>query len=384
MRNRDAIMIVGCGELGGILLEYLCRVPNIGRIVVADINEDAVQRKVNSAVHGASFAGLYPDISHRTINLLDQDYSAALLAEINPCVIFNGTTLQSWWVVNEIPQELNARLYLPRVGLGAWVPMHLALTAKLMSAIKVSGINTHVVNSSFPDVTNVALSKIGMAPTVGIGNGSLLLPYIKKAAAAILDIPRCNIHVDLIAHHYHCYNWARSGTGTVAPHYLRVYDGSKDITNELGTVKDFVAKLPQYGARPGGRGGQFVVAASSLRNILDIYFDTNALGMAPGPLGLEGAYPVRLSRKGAELALPADISKEQARTLMLEAQQFDGIGSIEDNGDIRLTDEVAALYKKEFNIEWSIVTVKDSYEQAMELRKKFLEFLDRNGVSAPK
>lgn len=384
MRNRDTIMIVGCGELGGILLEYLCRIPNIGRIVVADVNADAVRRKVNSALHGASFLGLYPDITHTTIDLLNKDQSAELLAKVNPCVIFNGTTLQSWWVVNEIPQELNAKLYLPRVGLGGWVPMHLALTAKLMEAVKASGIDTHVVNSSFPDVTNVALDKLGMAPTIGIGNGCLLLPYIEKAASEMLNIPRRNINIEFIAHHYHCYNWARSGTGTEAPHHLKVYDGTRDVTAELGPIKDFVAKLPEVGARPGGRGGQYLVAASCLRNVLDIFFDTNALGMSPAPLGLEGGYPVRLSRKGAELALPAGISKEQARALMLEAQQFDGIMSIEDNGDVHLTDEVASLYKNEFKIDWSVVTVKDSFAQAGELRKKFLEFLERHGVNVPK
>ena len=384
MRDRDTILIVGCGELGGILLEYLCRVPNIGKIAVADANEDSVKRKVNSALHGAAFMGLYPEITAHTVNLLEQDKTAALLKKIDPCVIFNGTTLQSWWVVNEIPQSLNAKLYRPRVGLGGWVPMHLALTAKLMAAVKASGIDTHVVNSSFPDVTNVSLSRVGLAPTVGIGNASLLLPYFQKTAAAMLDIPRCNIRVDFIGHHYHCYNWARSGTGTEAPHYLRIYDGTRDVTEELGNIKDFVARMARECARPGGRAGQYVVAASCMRNVLDIYFDTNALGMAPGPLGLEGGYPVRLGRKGVELALPKGVSKEQARALMLEAQQFDGVLSVEGNGDIRLTDEVAAMYKEEFLIDWSVITVKDSYEQAMELRKKFSEFLERNGVNLPK
>lgn len=384
MRERDTILIVGCGELGGILLEYLCRIPNIGNIVVADIDEEHAQRKVNSALHGASYLDLYPDINSKTISLLNQDSSTELIAEVNPCIIFNGTTLQSWWVVNEIPKELNEKLYLPRVGLGAWVPMHLALTAKLMTAVKASGVDTQVVNSSFPDVVNVSLNKIDMAPTIGIGNASLLIPYIQKTAASILNIHRRNIRVDLIAHHYHCYNWARSGTGTEAPHYMRVYDGTQDITSEFGSIKDFVAQLPKYGARPGGRNGQYQVAASCLKNILDIYYDTNAQSMAPGPLGLEGGYPVRLGRAGAKLALPADITREQARALMLEAQQFDGIQYIADNGDVHVTEETAELYKHELKIDWSIITIKDSYEQALELRKKFIEFLERNGVTVPK
>jgi hypothetical protein len=42
----------------------------------------------------------------------------------------------------------------------------LALTAKLMKAVDMSGINTHVVNASFPDVTNASLARIGLAPTI--------------------------------------------------------------------------------------------------------------------------------------------------------------------------------------------------------------------------
>lgn len=384
MKTRDAILLVGCGELGGIVLEYLCRVPNIGPIVVADINEEAAFKKVNSAVHGASFIGLYPDIKPAKIDLLDKSAAAELIAKVDPCVIFNGTTMQSWWVVNEIPQELNARVYRPEVGLGGWAPMHLALTAKLMEAVKAAGVDAKVVNSSFPDGVNVSLSKAGMGPTIGVGNGCLVIPYIKKAAAALLAIPMRNINVELIAHHFHCYNWARSGTGYEAPHYLRVYDGNSDITDALGDMKTFISRLPEFGARPGGRAGQYLVASSCMRNILDIYFDTNALGMSPGPLGLEGAYPVRLSRKGAELALPKGVTKEEARNMMLAAQKFDGIDHIADNGDIHLTEGALAMYREELNIDWSVITIKDSYDQALELRKKFIEFLEKNGAALPK
>lgn len=377
-------MIVGCGELCGILLEYLCRYPGIGEIVVADVDEDRARRKVNSAIHGASFMGLYPKISHMGINLLNTEQAAEVLRQVAPCIIVNGTTLQSWWVVNEIPAEVNARLYRHKVGLGAWTPMHLALTSKLMQAVKLSGIDTHVVNTAFPDVTNVSLHKVGMAPTIGIGNACLVIPYIKKAAAEQLDIPMRNIQVELIGHHYHCYNWARAGKGTDAPFFLRVYDGCTDITSRLGTMEQFISTLPAHGARPGGRGGQYVVAASIFKNVLDIYFDTNALGMSPAPQGLEGGYPVRLSRKGAEVVMPAGITLPEARALMVEAQKYDGIQEIRDNGDVHLSPEASAMLKEELHVAWNVVTIADSFEQAGELRVKFVEFLERNGVTVPK
>lgn len=384
MKEKEKILIVGCGELGGILLEYLCRIPGIGEIVVTDVNEDWGEKKVNSAVLGASFLGLFPRITFQKMDLLDIDRTAEQIKAIDPVLIYNGTTLQSWWVVNEIPAEVNDRLYnRPKVGLGSWAAMHLGLTTKLMKAVKKSGVDTHVVNTSFPDATNVALDKIGLAPTVGIGNGGLMVPYVQKAAAEMLDIPMCNIRVDLVAHHYHCYYWARGVTDSPAPYYLEVYNGSTNITAELGGRDKFIAQLAKHGARPAGRNGQYLVAASSLRNVMAIYFDTGELTMSPGPQGLEGGYPIRLSRKGAEVVLPEGLDLATARGLMVEAQQYDGVKEINDEGGIVLTDEAAEMLSGELGVSWSVITPDESFDQAMEQRAKFREYLEKQGVKLP-
>ena len=60
--SRESILIIGAGELGGIVLEYLARIPQICEIIVSDINEEWGFRKVNSAVLGASYMGLFPQI----------------------------------------------------------------------------------------------------------------------------------------------------------------------------------------------------------------------------------------------------------------------------------------------------------------------------------
>jgi len=110
-REREKIMLVGVGELGGIVLEYLCRIPNVGPIVAADANADWGFRKTNSAIEGASYMGLYPAIEFHPIDVLNIERTAELLRTIKPTVICNATTLQSWWVVNELPPDVNAKLY---------------------------------------------------------------------------------------------------------------------------------------------------------------------------------------------------------------------------------------------------------------------------------
>jgi hypothetical protein len=383
MRDREKIMLVGIGELGGIVLEFLSRAPGVADIVTADANADWGMRKTNSAILGTSYMGLYPNIEFYSIDLLNVERTAELLEKVNPTLIYNSTTLQSWWVVNELPPEVRAQLYKPKCGLGPWTAMHLALVSKLMKAVHMSGIDTYVVNASFPDVTNASLSKVGPGPTVGIGNMDLIIPYIRKAASELLDVPISNVAVEMIGHHYHGYNWCRAGSGVDAPFYLKVCVGSQDVTKQLGAIEDFVDELPKRAVRPAGRHGQFVVAASSVKNILAIMNDTGELTHAPGPQGLEGGYPVRLSRKGAEVVLPEGMSLAEARALMQEAQKYDGIKEIRDNGDVVLTDEAYTNFKELLGVDQKTITVEDSYEQAMELKAKFHEFARKNGVEVP-
>lgn len=374
MRPRETILIVGVGELGGIVLEFLARVPGICRIVAADANTEWGLRKTNSCIEGASYAGLYPTVEFESIDLLDVGRTAELIARLEPTIIYNATTLQSWWVVNELPADVNAKLYRDRCALGPWASMHLALTYKLMQAVNLAGINCYVVNSSYPDVTNASLGRIGLAPTVGIGNMDLIIPYVQKAASEILGVPMRNVQVVLVAHHYHAYYWCRTGTGYEAPHYLRVYVGGEDVTDSLGDPKQFVAELPKRGRRPAGRHGQFVVAASSVKNILAILNDTGELTHAPGPAGLEGGYPIRLSRGGAEVVPPVGMTVEQARSLNLKGQVYDGIAEIADDGAVVMTDEAYVVFKEMLGVDCGRLTIEDSYERAMELRTKFLQF----------
>jgi hypothetical protein len=145
-------------------------------------------------------------------------------------------------------------------------------------------------------------------------------------------------------------------------------------------MKEFITELPKRGMRPAGRHGQFVVAGSCLKNIMAIFNDTGEITHAAGPQGLEGGYPVRLSRKGAEVVLPKGLTLRQAREFNLEGQQHDGVQEIKANGDVVMTDEAYNTFKEMLNIDCRVITIEDSYEQAMELRKKFHEFARKHGV----
>jgi len=132
----NSVLIVGLGELGGYVLEFLARVPNVPKIVAADIREDWGLRKTNSAIAGASQFGLYPDINFFELDAFDIDKTAKIVQQVQPTIIFNSMTLQSWWVISQLPQE--AYKAIDEARYGPWYPMHFLPTYKLMQAVKKS------------------------------------------------------------------------------------------------------------------------------------------------------------------------------------------------------------------------------------------------------
>jgi hypothetical protein len=374
--GRECILIVGTGELGGIVLEYLARIPQICEIVTSDMNEEWGTRKTNSAILGAAYMGLFPKIRFERVDLNNIEETASILKRIAPTIIYNGTTLQSWWVVGQLPKEIHAKIY---TGLGPWVPMHLTLAHKLMQAVKMAGIAPFVVNSSFPDAVNPILDKVGMAPTIGIGNMDLIIPALQKTVAEKMDVPMRNVVIQMIGHHYHGYYFPRHGTGTEAPFYLRVFVGQEDVTDRF-EIKSLVSEIPKHARRPEGAAGQFVVAASSVKNIMAIYDDTGEITHAPGPRGLPGGYMVRLSRKGAEVVLPKGLTLKDAIRINEEAQKYDGIEAIRDDGRVVFTEKSWSTLKEYLGYDCREMAIDECAERAKELREKFMAFAKKHGV----
>jgi len=90
---------------------------------------------------------------------------------------------------------------------------------------------------------------------------------------------------------------------------------------------------------------------------------------------------VRLIRKGVEVILPQGMDIKEARPLMIQAQQFDGNRDIRDNANIVVSDEAYETFRKMMEVDCRVIIIEDSYEQAIELKKKFHEFARRNSMN---
>lgn len=369
--HKTTIMIVGLGDLGGWVLELLARYPNVGRIVSLAKNEDRGIRKTNSAIYGAMQADLFPEIEFVRHDLNDIEATSKLLKRYSPDLVYNSATLQSWWVITQLPPEVQEKI--DEAHFGPWLPAHFVLAHKLMLAVKDSGIDTYVVNAAYPDAVNSVLAKIGLAPTVGIGNVDLVAPGVSLVVSKRLGVPLRDVRVYLFVHHFLAYYIRLYGDDGGCPYFMKIMVGDQDVTDQLDP-KSIFRDVSTVGKRPQGTLMHGVVASSVVKIILGILYDTNQFGHAPGPNGLVGGYPIRMNARGVEVVLPQGFTLEQAIRVNEEAQVFDGIKEIKGDGTAVLTDQAADIFKKLLGYDGKVIKVSDMEAKALELDKKYKEW----------
>jgi len=372
------VAVFGIGDLGSWVVEFLSRLPEMEhrKILIADINEEVIRKRAFSAWAGTSYLNKAPKICIEKINLFMEEETCRLLRKYNPRIICNVTSLQSWWVVDELPRDLWSKLET-EAGLGPWIPMHLTLTHKLMRAVKESGIDTLVVNTSFPDLTNPVLGKIGLAPSCGIGNADLLIPGIKREVSKRLNVPSRDVFVYLVGHHSHVMQFmilGRSGS----PYYLKIMVDDKDVTTMFDPDELIKSQLRDW---LPGRYLHPIVASSAVKNIWNMLMDTGEISFAPGPNGEIGGYPIRISAKGVEVVLPDGLKMEQARQINIEAQKKDGVEEIKSDGTIIFTDKAHALMKETMNYDCKELKIDDNELRYQELLAKYKELKRLHGLS---
>ena len=338
------VMLCGIGEVGGWALEFLARSEGVDRIVTSDVNEEWGAYRTNVAAVGSIYQGFSKKFEFHRSDLNDIDATARLLEEIKPDVIFTSVTIQGPRVLRTTPLSQDVRDRLWAAGFGAWLPWHLLLPAKLMQAVQKSGIQTHMLNASFPDVVGPAIwNRFGFGPTVGIGNHDLLAANIIKYVSMTEGVPAQDVILYFVGSHALYEHGSKAGV----PFFLKIILGDKDITSKYDVnwlTEDCMLSIRWKIAK------QTVVysstAASAVKNVMAIIRDTNEYTHAPAPNGLPGGYPVRLSAKGAEVILPKELTLEQAVKINEEANKFDGIEKIKDDGTIVYTDKTYSIMKE--------------------------------------
>lgn len=358
------VMIVGLGDLGGWVLEFLARCQGVNRIVTADIREDWGKAKTMTAAVGASQQGFSKRLEFHKVDMFDIDRTAELLDSIQPDVIYSAATLQSWWVPLLLPPEIALKSKLS--GIGPEVPAQMVLIHKLMLAVRKSVVKAKVMNNSFPDVINVVLWRNGLGPDMGAGNSDLVVEDIRQKISYEKNVPPQEVAIYLYSGHPLC---MQSKLRDI-PFLMKIYVGGKDCTDEYD-VKELVTGFSSLYAPPRMTSWLIHprVAAGAVKNIMAMINNTNELTNLCGPKGLPGGYTVRVNANGAGVVLPDGFTMEQVIQVNLDSLKFDGIEEIKEDGTVVFTDESCQLTKEWLGLDiGKELRLEDVDERAKEMR----------------
>jgi hypothetical protein len=378
--ERCKILILGQGVLASAVLDFLVQSEGQFRISIAARDLDKLARRVNLARYTALNLGRDPVIEPCAIDLMDGERSAALIASLAPDIIFNATTLHSWWVITQLPPAAFQRL--DRARGGVWTPMHLVLVRRLMLAARAADFRGVVVNASYPDVTHAALAAEGLAPLVGIGNVANAVPGLRLAAAHLLQAPVAEIDVRFFAHHYLSYRMPSTGATDGAPYHLSVYQRGKEVALDEGDHNEIFQLVAGRFRRVKGLAGQSVTASSATAVLRALVNREECVVHAPGPLGLVGGYPVRFGEGRIAVDLPSGLALEAAIDINRRCQKYDGIEDIDARGTVHFTADAADILRDELGYDCRRLPPEECEERAEELARKFAAYRDRAWAEA--
>ena len=325
-------MVVGPGNLGAMLAEALALEPAVGKLVVAGRRIErceavAGQARLVAAIHGRSpeVVAAAPDWSGDGVDL-------AVLAP----------TLQSWWVLNELPEP--ARAPLRELGLAAWLPFPLAPLIEVMEQL---GRDPFSVIVSFPDLTGPVLRGMGHRIGCGLGNVSEVAAKFRRP-------------VRLVAHHAlgpHAFGSYGSFGGELPPYLI---DMPKDEADAV--IRE---PWPLLTDRDMNR----VTAAAAARLFAALLGDGMTPDHVPAPAGLPGGYPVLAGGMRVELDLRWPV--EEAVAVNEAGGRFDGVERIDPDGTVTLTVETAETLRRVLGYDVPVLRPSEADGAAAELKRCF-------------
>lgn len=370
------VLLVGVGDVGKHLLEFAARDESPLEWIVGDIDIERAEWACNNAEIGAAHHGRHPSIKPIKVDLLDLEKTTELIQKEKPDAVINCTVLHTWHLIRNLPEDIYAKI--SSAGLGAWLPCQLTLGMNLAQAIQNSGLSPFYINTSLSCLTNPVLGKMGLAPTIGIGNVDLIAPAVTTYAARHLNLPRESIELFLVAHHQHWVYPREAGYRPGAPYFMKILAEGKDVTNQFDTDKVMFDAVKLY---PPGIAFTTVSASSTLKNLKALVFDAGLRTHSPGPNGLPGGYPVRLSGKGAEVVLPDEISLEEAIQMNEMSGKLDSIEEIKEDGTVVFTDYAYDIMKETLGFDCLSFHPSEAKDKAFEQMARYKELTQKYGVA---
>lgn len=371
------LLLIGLGDLGAVTLELLARVRGIEKIIVGSRSSERGVARCNLARIGAMAQGYSPDISFLELDLNHPDDTAQKVQEINPKIILCTASMMTWWLPSLFPADQQGQL--KRTGFGAWLPLHLTPPLKLMEALKLADYDGFTLIAPYPDVVNPILKARGFKPTAGIGNLDEVVPKVRYLGAQRMGIDPDALKVTLVAHHA-LEAWVFGNErGDPPPYYLRVEHEGEDVTDLVEAEKILFETYPMS----IGPAWHFLSAGCAVRLINALLSDKVSRLHVPGPDGLPGGYPIKVSAAGILLDLPDELSIDNAIAINEVSHQYDGIERIEADGTVVFGQETVEVLQDSLGFGQERMKPMEAEGYAKELIRRFRTFASRHNVEFP-
>lgn len=371
---KPTLMLIGLGDLGGVILELLARGESLGRIIIASRDEKRGVARCNLARLGAMAQGYQPEVSFISLDLNNTEAVAETVQREAPDLILSTATMQTWWLSDRLPPPQSA--LISSAGFGLWLPVHLTLTMKLMEALRQADYKGLTLTAPFPDVVNCILGKLDLAPTCGVGNIDEIIPKVRLLAAERLGTSPGSVQVILVAHH--ALEPAAFGepVAEIPPYFLRIEHDGQDVTEAVNAEELLLAPYPL----PPGPPIHFLTAGSTIRLIRALISEQDTFLHVPAPNGLPGGYPVIANNAGVQPAPIEGLTLAEAIAINEQSHRFDGIERIEADGTAVFRPESVQIFRDALGYDCDRLSPTESQERAKELMARFRGYAAKYGV----
>lgn len=324
------------------LTEILSRLEIDARLSLREVKRDEVEggkMKGQVSIYG-------------NFDVLNEDKVVELLAHEQPDIVVNYAIPFTWDAAKQLPNYKE----ISRAGLGAFAAVQVLAPKTIARALAITELDTKLIVGNLPDITIPIIYGLNhhenlQLPVAGAGNVGLIEAAIKYQVAKQYQVSHVEIEVFLVAHHVHWVVPREPGYRDDAPFLLKVSIGGKDISEELGCLRELMnnAIADCYEAGAGFSSTTALLAAQLVLSLLDNEKERRL--HVPAPNGLPGGYPVKVNDGNIKLNLPKEWDISEATRLMKKAHQRDGIEKIDDDGCIHFLPESVEILRKEIGIQ---------------------------------
>ncbi|AOO82591.1 hypothetical protein [Bosea vaviloviae] len=318
------ILISGTGGFAArIAFDIAATTEQPVHVTIAGRNQERLRWLRTAANARAALFGKPARFDTHAIDLLAPDAADALLAATGPRILVQAASIQTSQV---IAQRGNAWTRLvAEGGLSATAVFQALISARVAAAITRSGEAITLVNCSFPDVVNGIITALGHDVACGMGNVAIL----SNVFAGSASVP-AGAEVKVLAHYQNLAAWRRPPTERGGPP-PRVWIDGREVDDVFARFAD-IQLTPEPVIEISG--------ASGVPMLLAMAAGREWRGHVPGPNGLPGGYPVRLSEGTLKLDLPAGLTQEEAVAWNAAFEQENGLvvspaGEARFNGVLR-------------------------------------------------